>query len=136
MKIQEKIIAEYPLTERIDCELHCYKLAKRRYIIFWKSLVKSTTIEEILKEIEEKTENEKFISFKTLIIVWETDENFKKEDLVYFNGVNTFAVFYLINKKEKAVYKNDSWIYVIGCNYKKYIRKINEIVLKNCCYDV
>jgi len=50
--------------------------------------------------------------------------------LLYFNGVNTFVVFYLINEETNEVYMDDSWIFPIGLNYKKYVRKINEILKK------
>lgn len=40
MNIQEKIIKNYPLNEKIDCELNCYSLDKRRYIVFWDNLIK------------------------------------------------------------------------------------------------
>ena len=55
---------------------------------------------------------------------------FKKVDLLYFNNVNTFVVFYLINEETNEVYMNDSWISALGLNYKKYVRKINEILNK------
>ena len=55
---------------------------------------------------------------------------FKKDDLLYFNNVNTFVVFYLINEETNEVFMNDSWISALGLNYKKYVRKINEILNK------
>ena len=59
-----------------------------------------------------------------------TKEKFKKVDLLYFNNVNTFVVFYLINEETNEVYMNDSWISSLGLNYKKYVRKM-KIILKN-----
>ena len=44
MKIQEKIIKNYPLINKIDCGLNCYLLAKKRYLIFWHSLIKKEEI--------------------------------------------------------------------------------------------
>ena len=41
--------------------------------------------------------------------------------------LNTFVVFYLINEEANEVYMNDSWISALGLNYKKYVRKIDEI---------
>ena len=63
-------------------------------------------------------------------MVGKTKEKFKKVDLLYFNNVNTFVVFYLINEETNEVYMNDSWISALGLNYKKYVRKINEILNK------
>lgn len=130
MNIQEKIIQNYPLVNKIDFELNCYLLDKRRYLIFWNELIKKDSIEKMLNYLEEKTKNPNFTESKTLIVVGKTKEKFKKVDLVYFNSVNTLVVFYLINEETNEIYMYDSWISFIGLNYKKYVRKINEILNK------
>lgn len=130
MNIQEKIIQNYPLVNKIDFELNCYLLDKRRYLIFWNELIKKDSIEEMLNYLEEKTKNPNFTESKTLIVVGKTKEKFKKVDLVYFNSVNILVVFYLINEETNEIYMDDSWISFIGLNYKKYVRKINEILNK------
>lgn len=63
-------------------------------------------------------------------MVGKTKEKFKKVDLLYFNNVNTFVVFYLINEETNEIYMDDSWISAIGLNYKKYVRKIGGILNK------
>ena len=130
MNIQEKIIQNYPLVNKIDFELNCYLLDKRRYLIFWNELIKKDSIEDMLNYLEEKTKNPNFTESKTLIVIGKTKEKFKKVDLVYFNSVNTLVVFYLINEETNEIYMDDSWISLIGLNYKKYVRRINEIVNK------
>jgi len=130
MNIEEKLVKEYPLNTRMDCELNCYLLAKRRYLIFWNELIGEEKIESILKAIEQKTNNSYFSDWKTFIIVGKTKEEFHKSDLIYFNSVSTFVVFYLINEEKNKVFMNDSWIYVLGNNYKKYVRKIHKIIGK------
>lgn len=130
MNIQEKIIQNYPLVNKIDFELNCYLLDKRRYLIFWNELIKKDSIEKMLNYLEEKTKNPNFTESKTLIVVGKTKEKFKKVDLVYFNSVNTLVVFYLINEETNEIYMDDSWISFIELNYKKYVRKINEILSK------
>ena len=130
MNVQEKIIQNYPLVNKIDFELNCYLLDKRRYLIFWNELIKKDSIEDMLNYLEEKTKNPNFTESKTLIVIGKTKEKFKKVDLVYFNSVNTLVVFYLINEETNEIYMDDSWISFIGLNYKKYVRRINEIVNK------
>ena len=130
MNIQEKIIQNYPLVNKIDFELNCYLLDKRRYLIFWNELIKKDSIEKMLNYLEEKTKNPNFTESKTLIVVGKTKEKFKKVDLVYFNSVNTLVVFYLINEETNEIYMDDSWISFIELNYKKYVRKVNEILNK------
>ena len=95
-----------------------------------KWITKKDTIEEVLNYLEEKTKNANFTEYKTLIVLGKTKEKFKKVDLLYFNNVNTFVVFYLINEETNEVYMNDSWISSLGLNYKKYVRKM-KIILKN-----
>lgn len=128
MNIQEKIIEEYPLTCKIESELNCYLLANRRYLIFWKERIEKDSIVQILNQLQEKTNNPNFSKWKTLIVLGKTDDVFQKEDLFYFNNVDTFVVFYLVNEKINKIFMNDSWIFVLGCNYRKYIRKIDKII--------
>lgn len=130
MMIQKKIVQEYPLVNKVDFSLDCYMLKKRRYLIFWNRLIEKKSIKDILIYLEEKTNNNNFPKYKTLIIFGETKDEFNKNDLVYFN-TNTYVVFYLINDDTNDIYMDDSWISEIGLNYKKYVRRINDIV-KNC----
>lgn len=130
MDIQEKLVQNYPLINKVDCDLNCYCLAKKRYLIFWYEFIEKDATIKVLKSLEEKTNNSNFSEFKTLIIVGKTKEEYKKEELLYFNNVNMIVVFYLINEEVNKIYMNDSWVFTLGLNYKKYIRKINEIMTK------
>lgn len=130
MDIREKIIKNYPLDKKIDCALDCYMLAKKRYLIFWNGLVSKNSMGQILMDLGNMTDNSVFSEWKTLIVVGKTTDVFKKKELSYFNGVNTFVVFYLIDEEKDRTYMDDSWIFALGLNYKKYVKRINEI-LKN-----
>lgn len=130
MNIQEKLIKNYPLVNKVDSELNCYLLEKRRYLVFLDELIKKGSIKEVLYYLEEKTKSTNFTEYKTLIVVGKTKEKFKKVNLLYFNNVNTYVVFYLIDEETNDIYMNDSWISSLGLNYKKYVRKINEILNK------
>lgn len=113
-----------------DSELNCYLLDKKRYLVFWDVLIKKDSLEEVLNYLQEETKKANFTEYKTLIVVGKTKEIFNKVDLLYFNNVNTFVVFYLFNEETDEVYMNDSWISALGLNYKKYVRKINDILNK------
>lgn len=52
-----------------------------------------------------------FTKKKTLIIVGFTDEWFDKKDLLFFNGVDTLIVYYLINEKNNEIYFNDQRVF-------------------------
>ena len=128
MNINEKIIKNYPLTNKVDCDLNCYCLDKRRYLVFWDEDIRKNSIEEVLNKIGRKTAHPSFTEWKTIIVVGKTTDEFKKKDLFFFNNVNTFVVFYLIDEEKNKIYMNDSWIYVMGYNFKKHVRKINKII--------
>lgn len=69
-----------------------------------------------------------FTKKKTLIIVGFTDEWFDKKDLLFFNGMDTFIVYYLINEKNNEIYFNDQRVFFFSIDWKKIIRKFNEIL--------
>ena len=130
MDIKNEIINNYPLEKKIECGVPCYSIDKYRYVFFWDELISKDNAIKILENIQAKMAGYKFPNMKTFIVVGKTEEQFDKSDLFFFDGANTFSVFYLINEKENRVYMNDSWIYVLGCGYRKPVRKINEIVQK------
>ena len=84
-------------------------------------------MEPLLNEFEESTKNN-FSKPKTLIIVANTDDKFNKEDLVFFNGVDTFVVYYLKNENNNDIYFNDQRVFLFGVDWRKVIRKFNQIL--------
>lgn len=60
-----------------------------------------------------------FTKKKTLIIVGFTDEWFDKKDLLFFNGMDTFIVYYLINEKNNEIYFNDQRVFFFSIDWKK-----------------
>lgn len=128
MEIKEKIKNNYPLINRIDFDLECYLLDKRRYLIFWDKLIVKSEIINDLNYLSSKIKNNSFPEWKTFIIVGKTKDKFKKDELFFFDNVSTFVVFYLFNEETNEIYFNDYWIYALGCSYRKYIRKINAII--------
>ena len=127
-EIKKRIIEKYPLDDKIDCSLTCYRVAKKRYVVFWDDIVNKSSIELILNKLEQETAGPAFTEWRTLIVVGSTSDSFEKADLVYFNNVNMFVVFYLINESSNQIFMEDSWIFMLGANYQKYVRTINKIV--------
>ena len=82
----------------------------------------------ILNKLEQETAGPAFTEWRTLIVVGSTSDSFEKADLVYFNNINMFVVFYLINESSNQIFMEDSWIFMLGANYQKYVRAINKIV--------
>ncbi len=91
-------------------------------------------MKEILDQIHKNCQNDKFDSFKSIIVVGHTTDKFKKADLQWFDNVSTFFIFYLINDEDKQIYMNDSWIYILGLNYKKHVRKIDALIRSKLNY--
>ncbi len=128
MKInKEQIVKELGVYRSTDFKLETYKLTKKRYLLFKDKAINKEQINEYLEFIsKEFNTNGKF---KTIIVVAETKDEFTKKELVYFDNVDTLVVFYLVNSDEDLIYMDDSWTFMLGLNYRKYVRKINEIVI-------
>lgn len=127
MIFKDKLIKEYPLTQKIDCCFECFEVIKRRYVIFYDKKINKENIESLLDFFNENTKNN-FTEKKTLIIVGHTDEPFDKKDLLFFNGVDTFVVYYLINDNNNEIYFNDQRVFFFSVDWKKIIKKFNEIL--------
>lgn len=127
-ELKEKIIHGFNIHNHLENGMEFHGLANKRYLTFWNKPITKSDVEMILDTTKEKIN--KFLNdkWKTIIIVGYTNEVFAERDLCFFDSENTYVVFYLIDKKNKRIYKNDSWICFAGCNYGKFVRKIDEIV--------
>ena len=130
MTIKEKLIKEYPLNKKMDCELECYFLDSGRYLIFWEEPISKDSIENLLKTIEEIAGSSIFNRiWKTFIVVGKTNDFFKKEDLFYANEMfQSFVVLYLIDENKNQIYMNDSWTFITTNRFRKYVRKIHDVI--------
>lgn len=127
MIIKDKLINEYPLIKKIECPLECYEVVKRRYVIFLDEKINKNNMESLLDEFTKVTKNN-CSEKKTIIVVGHTDEKFNKKELVFFNGVDTFVVYYLINENSKEIYFNDQRVFWFSIDWKKIIKRFNEIL--------
>ena len=128
MIIKDKLIKEYPLTKKIDFPFECYEVVKRRYVVFFDEEINRNNMESLLDVIDGHAKNV-FSEKKTIIVIGHTNEQFNKEDLLFFNGNDTFIVFYLINENNE-VFFNDQRNFFFGVDWSKIIRNFNQI-LKN-----
>ena len=127
MVIKEKLINNYPLTKKMECPFECFEVIKRRYVIFYDKKINRDNMESLLDEIYIATKN-KFSKVRTLIVVGYTDEQMKKQDLLFFNGVDTFVVYYLKNNSLNEIYFNDQRVFWFSVGWKKIIKKFNKIL--------
>lgn len=128
MIIKDKLIKEYPLTKKIDFPFECYEVVKRRYVVFFDEEINRNNMESLLDVMDGHAKNV-FSEKKTIIVIGHTNEQFNKEDLVFFNGNDTFIVFYLINENNE-VFFNDQRNFWFGVDWSKIIKNFNQI-LKN-----
>lgn len=127
MTIKDKLINEYPLTKKIECSFECFEVVKRRYVIFFNEKINRNNMEFLLDVFNKATKNN-FSKVKTLIIVGYTDEQFNNEDLLFFNGIDTFVVYYLKNDTNNEIYFNDQKVFLFSVDWKKIIKRFNEIL--------
>ena len=127
MTIKDTLINEYPLTKKIECSFECFEVVKRRYVIFFNEKINRNNMEFLLDVFNKATKNN-FSKVKTLIIVGYTDEQFNNEDLLFFNGIDTFVVYYLKNDTNNEIYFNDQKVFLFSVDWKKIIKRFNEIL--------
>ena len=127
MIVKEKLINSYPLTEKIEIDYECYKIKSRKYVVFIDEIISNSDTEKLLDKLLTSIKTKSSI-VSTLIVVANTNEEFKKEDLVFFNGVDTFVIYYLLNKTDGSIYFNDQGTYWFGANWKKIIKRFNDIL--------
>jgi len=127
LKISKKeIVQELNIEISKDFKLETYKLAKKRYLLFNDKPIVKSKINEYLEFISDEFSTKG--KYKTIIVVAETNDAFEKKELVYFDNVDTLVVFYLVNSDTGEVYMDDSWTFMLGLNYRKYVRSINKII--------
>ena len=127
LTIKDKLISEYPLRNKIDCPFECFEAVKRRYIIFYNEKINRDNIESLLDVFNSATKN---ISskLKTLIVVGYTDDFFQAKDLLFFNGADTFIVYYLKNNNSNEIYFNNQRVFWFSIDWKKIIDRFNNIL--------
>ena len=100
---------------------------QRRYIIFYNEKINRDNIESLLDVFNSATKN---ISskLKTLIVVGYTDDFFQAKDLLFFNGADTFIVYYLKNNNSNEIYFNNQRVFWFSIDWKKIIDRFNNIL--------
>ena len=115
-------------VKKIASDLNCYSIAEKKYLVIWDELITKDSINEVIKRVTRETQNEKFSDVRTIIIAGNTLDEFQKEELIYYNNIETFVVFYLINEKLNKVYRNDLRGLALGLRPKRYYKKIEQIL--------
>lgn len=125
-EIKRNIISRLSLTISKDFDTPIYQISKKRYLLFWEEDINKNNVNKCLEKIDLIYNS--FKKYKLIIVVGKTSEPFTKTELFYFNNIDTFVVFYLLDFANKKVYINDRSLFVLGLNYKRFIKKINKII--------
>lgn len=123
--LRKELQLDNPIQNDFFC---CYQLKQKRYLIFLDENITKENISALLKKIQQYCKNKYFSNWKSIIIIAWTNQEFAKKELVYFDNVNTFVILYLIDPIHKKQYNNLQWVFPIGLNYKKYVKKISLIL--------
>ena len=136
----------FKVRKEIKCQLQYFELIKRRYITFLEEEItkeNQSAVEEneLVTIVKKDSKNEKFYFINCTIVVGETKEAFNPKELLfvdYEDGLSCI-VFYLIDKENKKVYKNNNTIFGFkqydglfpnDISYRRIIKKIDKIVEK------
>ena len=107
--------------------MNVIQIIKRRFVIFYDEKINKENAKTLL-DVFNKSFNITFHQKKSVIVVAYTDEQFDKKDLVFFNGEDTFVVYYLINEKTNEIYFNDESMFFFCVGWKKIVKRFNEIL--------
>lgn len=124
--IKRNIISKLSLAISKDFDTSIYQISKKRYLLFWEEDINKNNVNKCLEKIDSIYNT--FGKHKLIIVVGKTSESFTKTELFYFNNIDTFVVFYLLDFANKKVYINDRSLFVLGLNYKRFIKKLNKII--------
>jgi hypothetical protein len=132
MKVRNMLESGYPLTPEMLVDKDCYRIDKGKYLFFYDDIVKKNSIESVLDYIREKTSTSVYEKPRTVIVVGKTNDAFRKTDLCYdkADDPSLLIVFYLMRQSDNKIFMDASWIFPRYFSYSKYVKKINEIVVK------
>ena len=108
-----------------------YLLEDYRYLLFWDELITSKNIEEILDVAITDFIMPIYSVLQSIIIVGETEEKFKKADLVFYSEYhNVLTCYYLLNRQNGKRYRSAE----IFTTPRKYIKIIDSVIKggENC----
>ncbi len=143
MDIQEKIIREYPLANKIDCGLECYAIPQKEktswfsrlfkndyldFVVFWEELVEKSAVEQsVLRVVEQKMNgliDPTFGTAKNVYVIGYTKDKYSDSDLLWYNGTDTMVFLYLMNEELGKIYVPSN----LWGGRPKIVKQIDRIV--------
>ena len=133
--IKESIKSELHTGEPLQCKYECYLLKKRRFLVFLNGMVTKENLIEICRDLKNCFQEAEikggYNDCKTIIVVAQTNNEFKSAELELFDNDNTVVTFYLIDcDKQNSYYVKSPGPFMFGLSYTKFIKRINNVVDK------
>lgn len=125
------------VDKKLESVLPCYKIDNHHYIVFWKEFIHNDDIEVILYWVDD---NEKLFSpcreigifsdVRLVIVLGETDEDFKNAELLYGKGNGLNVLFFLCNVKNKQLFRPKGSVF-LDSKYVKTRKIIDDILSRD-----
>lgn len=131
--IKGKIKSFLQIGDPLSCSAECYFLKKRRFLVFYDSVVSKGALvciaNEIMKSLQDAGIEGGYNNSKTIIVVAPTNDEFKPVELELFDNENNVVTFYLINcDTHKRFYVKGPGPFIFGLSYTKFIKQIDKAV--------
>lgn len=130
-RLKEAIKTDFALDNRLECDIECYFIKKRRFLVFIDDVITRDNLYSVCSKIRDDFTAHnlcaKYGAAKTFIVVAQTNDNFKRADLELFDGVDTVTAFYLFNNATQKVIYPRSGPFMWGLSYTSIIKKIHSI---------
>ena len=128
-KIKNLINRKLNLSIKISSDVfECYQINDRCHLIYLNESISHDDIKNLLNKIDKFCKETNLDDWKSFMVLAETDEEFSKKELFYFDNVNTFVSLFLINQNKNKIFSNPQWVFVRGVGFRKYVKQIESIL--------
>ncbi len=136
LQVREALIREYPLTEKLDCDLECFRLDKRRCVVFWGAPVwnNSAALHLMYDKLRAETQSTDLPYNRHITVIAESKDEFHhwlhywdKDGLSRPSGMA--VTLYLIDRDEQRIQMHAD-LPLVARNPKKHIIKMDGIIRK------
>ena len=104
-----------------------YLLDGCKYVLFYDKPIAKNDIQNVLVEIEKDGKSYPLSQNYIALVIAETDDEFKKDDLEWMNNGGENVVFVLCNKRLNKLFSPQSIVFPLRYSYRKITKKIGQL---------